>query len=113
MKSRIRFDSGIMTVQLFGDIDHHNARLIREQTDRLIHQKKPRELRLDLSSVGFMDSSGIGLIMGRYRLMGLYGGRLKAVNVPRELERLMLLSGLGTLDIIDYERQEMTSDSYQ
>lgn len=108
MKSRISFDNSIMTVQLCGEIDHHNARRIRETTDRLIQQKKPRELRLDLSAVDFMDSSGIGLIMGRYRLMGLYGGRLRAVNVPRELERLMLLSGLGALDIIDNERQEMT-----
>ena len=113
MKSRISFDNSIMTVQLFGEIDHHSARCIREQTDRLIQQKKPRELRLDLSSVSFMDSSGIGLIMGRYRLMGLYGGRLKTVNVPRELEKLMLLSGLGALDIIDNERQEMTDDNYQ
>ena len=112
MKCRISFDNRTMTVQLFGEIDHHSARLIREQTDRLIHQKKPRELRLDFSSVSFMDSSGIGLIMGRYRMMGLYGGYLKAVNVPRELEKLMLLSGLGTLDIIENKRHEMTSDSY-
>ena len=48
-----------------------------------------------------MDSSGIGLIMGRYRLMSLYGGIVRVVNVPDELERMMKLSGLSALDIME------------
>lgn len=101
MKSSVSLDEGVMTVRLSGEIDHHTARLIREETDRLIQQKRPRELRLDFSSVSFMDSSGIGLIMGRYRLMGLYGGYLHVVNVPEALEKLMILSGLGALNVIE------------
>lgn len=111
MNTKVSFEGNVMTVQLFGDIDHHNAKGIREQTDRLIQQKKPHELRLDFSSVSFMDSSGIGLIMGRYRLMGLYGGYLKVVNVPEALEKVMILSGLGALNIIIKERQETICDS--
>ncbi len=90
-----------ITVFLSGDIDHHTAREIREVTDSLIQTKKPSSLRLDFSAVSFMDSSGIGFIMGRYRMMTLYGGTVKAVNIPEELEKIMKLSGLGALNIIE------------
>lgn len=103
MNSRVRFDGRIMTVELSGEIDHHGAKSIREMTDSLIQQNRPSELHLDFSMVTFMDSSGIGLIMGRYRMMMLYGGVLRVVNVPQNLERIMIMSGLGALDI--FERQ--------
>lgn len=90
-----------MTVYLKGEIDHHTAKEMRENIDSLIQTKKPSMLRLDFSGVAFMDSSGIGLIMGRYRMMKLYGGEIKAVNVPKELERIMKLSGLGSLNVIE------------
>ena len=90
-----------MTIRLCGEIDHHAARAIREETDTLIQQKKPKELKLDFSQVSFMDSSGIGLIMGRYRMMSLYGGYLKVVNVPEALGKLMILSGIGALNVME------------
>ena len=90
-----------ITVYLSGDIDHHSARDMRESIDAAVQMKKPSLLRLDFSGVKFMDSSGIGLIMGRYRLMSLYGGIVRVVNVPDELERMMKLSGLSALDIIE------------
>lgn len=103
MYSRVGFDGSVMTVMLIGEIDHHSAKNVREETDALIQQMHPSELCLDFSGVSFMDSSGIGLIMGRYRMMMLYGGVLRVVNVPHDLERIMILSGLGALDI--FERQ--------
>ncbi len=103
MNSKIYFDGSIMTAELIGEIDHHSAKNARMEIDALIQQKKPAELRLDFSGISFMDSSGIGLIMGRYRMMLLYGGVLRVVNVPHDLERIMILSGLGALDI--FERQ--------
>ena len=48
-----------------------------------------------------MDSSGIGLIMGRYRTMKLYGGRLKVTEIPKGLRRMMELSGLSGLDVLE------------
>ena len=90
-----------ITAYLSGDIDHHSARDMRESIDAIVQMKKPSLLRLDFSGVKFMDSSGIGLIMGRYRLMALYGGIVRVVNVPDELERMMNLSGLSSLDIIE------------
>lgn len=101
MEPSISMDEDGLKVQLYGEIDHHTAKSIREATDILIQQKRPQTLRLDFAHVSFMDSSGIGLIMGRYRTMSLYGGTLKVTNVPEGLEKLMLLSGLGALHIIE------------
>ena len=65
MKDRVSFNGNEMSYVLSGELDHHSARLARENIDSLIQQKKPSVLRLDFSEVSFMDSSGIGLIMGR------------------------------------------------
>ena len=98
-----------ITAYLKGDIDHHSARSIREDIDALVQMKKPSLLKLDFSGVSFMDSSGIGLIMGRYRLMSLYGGMVRVVNVPEGLERMMNLSGLSALDIIERRGERIES----
>jgi len=101
LKDRVSITGNEITYVLSGELDHHSARLARESIDSLIQQKKPSVLRLDFSEVGFMDSSGIGLIMGRYRMTHLYGGTLKVVNIPEELERIMTLSGLKVLGVIE------------
>ena len=95
------FNSGRLTVYLSGDIDHHEARKIREYTDAIIQEKKPSDLHLNFASVHFMDSSGIGLIMGRYRIMQLYGGKVRVVSVPESLRKMMELAGLGSLDVLE------------
>ncbi len=98
-----------ITVYLTGDIDHHSARSIREDTDAVVQMKKPSVLNLDFSGVNFMDSSGIGFIMGRYRLMSLYGGSVRVVNVPEGLARMMNLSGLSALDIMERRGEKIES----
>ena len=74
MYPKISQSDNEMTVFLCGELDHHSAKKLREATDSLIQQKHPEKLRLNFSGVTFMDSSGIGFIMGRYRMMQLYGG---------------------------------------
>ena len=98
-----------ITVYLTGDIDHHSARGIREDTDAVVQMKKPSVLNLDFSGVNFMDSSGIGLIMGRYRLMSLYGGVVRVINVPESLAKMMNLSGLSALDIMERRGERIES----
>lgn len=83
-----------------GDIDHHSAREIREVIDAFLQEDKPDKLQLDFSKVQFMDSSGIGLIMGRYKLQKARGAALEVVNMPPSIDRLIRLSGLGALGII-------------
>lgn len=90
---------GCVVAVIEGDIDHHTAKDIRETVDEYIEKYSPLILKLDFSEVRFMDSSGIGLIMGRYKLMTSLRGKLRVVNVPKNLERMIKLSGLTTLGI--------------
>jgi len=90
-----------MLVLLGGELDHHAARSLREQIDTAVERAKPEKLRLDFRDVGFMDSSGIGLIMGRYRLMQLMGGSLVICGMSERIETMMRLAGLEKLDIWD------------
>ena len=74
MSVKIEHQDQVMTAYLEGEIDHHSARPIREQIDDEAQQSKPQMLLLDFGRVSFMDSSGIGLVMGRFRLMSELGG---------------------------------------
>ena len=78
-----------------------SAREMREAIDDTAQKVKPACLRLDFSQVPFMDSSGIGLIMGRYRLMQESGGRLLVRQVPRPLRKVMKVSGLDKLGVLE------------
>ena len=87
----------IMTVMINGDIDHHTARIIREQIDEKIEQSFPRQLIIDMKNVDFMDSSGIGLILGRYRIMLLYKGGVKIANANKQVSKVLKISGVDKL----------------
>lgn len=106
MYVQIVLAKGDLTAMLIGDIDHHTAREMRKEIDALVEKHHPTLLRLDFSAVQFMDSSGIGLIMGRYRLMKLIGGNVLVCNVPPHLKRLMDLSGVGSLGVLEYKGRE-------
>ncbi len=90
-----------MTVYLEGEIDHHNASFIREDIDSAIMTEKPEVLKLDFDNVTFMDSSGIGLVMGRYRTLSVYGGKLIVSNLSHQHYKIMKLSGLEKLATIN------------
>ncbi|MDR1467365.1 MAG: anti-sigma factor antagonist [Oscillospiraceae bacterium] len=85
---------------LEGDIDHHTAKAMREIIDDHITQKRPNTLYLDFGRVSFMDSSGIGLIMGRYKNIRLLGGKLWVVGTSSSMKRIIKLSGLGALGVM-------------
>lgn len=86
-----------VTAALSGEIDHHGAGEIRQKIDELIQRVEPEELILDFRNVTFMDSSGIGLVMGRYRVLQSFGGTLCLSNVPSPLKKVMRLAGLDRI----------------
>lgn len=94
---KIYNDGKRITAALSGDIDHHAAREIRTELDDVIAHSRPELLILDLRDVGFMDSSGIGLILGRSRAVRAVGGELLIKNARREISEVIRISGLGTL----------------
>lgn len=89
-----------LLVTLSGDIDHHIARDLRIQIDEEVTRLCPQVLCLDFREVTFMDSSGIGLVMGRYKLIQSMGGTLQVVNLSSHIRRVMILAGLDKLAII-------------
>jgi stage II sporulation protein AA (anti-sigma F factor antagonist) len=84
----------LLVITLYGEIDHHSAVGLREDLDALILRERPLRLVLDLSRIEFMDSAGLGLLMGRYRLMRELGGEM-AVDRPNErILKILRLSGM-------------------
>ena len=83
-----------VTVHLSGDLDHSAAMKIRQELDVLLADPGVRRLVFDLSGLGFMDSSGIGMMIGRYKMMTRRGGSVAVRPGSRQVDRLMELSGL-------------------
>ncbi len=93
---------GQLAVRIRGEIDHHTAVEVRQGIDTLLYERRPRRLVLDLSAVSFMDSSGLGLIMGRLSVMREFGGELVVWNPSREVLRIVTLAGMERLVRIEY-----------
>ena len=92
----------ILSIRIRGEIDHHTAAAIRQGIDATLFEKRPKTLILDLSAVGFMDSSGLGLIMGRYSVMKELGGEMTVWNPSPETRAILTLAGMERLVKILY-----------
>lgn len=101
MSVKFEVNGEVMVAYLSGDIDHHTARPIREQIDDEADKNMPSLLVLDFKDVSFMDSSGIGLVMGRYRLLSPRGCELAVTNPSPQIYKVMNLAGLGRLAKIE------------
>lgn len=86
-----------LTVKLIGELDHHSAERTRIMLDTLLHDVSVRELMLDLKELSFMDSAGLGVILGRYRTLSLRGGRLIVSGMSAPIDRIFRMSGLYAL----------------
>lgn len=86
-----------LTAYISGEIDHHTAKDIRKEIDINVEKLNPAELYLDFSKVDFMDSSGIGLVMGRYKLQSERGGKVFIQNPPPLIKKVMLVAGINKL----------------
>ena len=95
-----KFNNNVLTAYIKGEIDHDSAAKIRAHVDASVQSLKPKLLCLDFSRVGFMDSSGVGLVMGRYRTMKLLGGMLRVINIPDSVYRVFAMSGLEGLGVL-------------
>lgn len=86
-----------LVIEITEDIDHHVAERIRRKIDEQITRYMPRKTIFDFSRVTFMDSAGIGMIIGRYKMMKLIGGSLEIVNVGTQTKRILEMSGIGKI----------------
>ena len=79
---------------LSGEIDHHCAQPMRAEIDAKIDDLQPSVLVLDFAGVTFMDSSGIGVIMGRYKRIYMLGGEVCAVHTSERMKKILTMSGV-------------------
>lgn len=92
----------ILSIHIRGEIDHHTSSAIRTGIDSTLFERRPQKLILDLSGVSFMDSSGLGLIMGRYSVMKELGGEMAVWNPSPETRAILTLAGMDRLVRIEY-----------
>ncbi len=94
MQVRIKQYEKLFVVQIQGELDHHSAPALAKRLDALLSQHAVEELRLDLKTLSFMDSSGIGVLLGRYNRLHAKGGILSVCNPNATIDRIFRLSGL-------------------
>ncbi len=102
----IRKEKGMLSVALCGEIDHHSAVIVRSEIDGMIAEHRPERLVLDLSGIDFMDSSGIGLIMGRYAKMKAVGGELVVQRPNERIRRIFEMAGIERIVRIEEKGEE-------
>lgn len=83
-----------LLMEITEEIDHHFAENIRREADNEITRYMPRKVVFDFSNVSFMDSAGIGMIIGRYKMMKMLGGSLEMKNVSKSVKKIFEMSGI-------------------
>lgn len=99
----IEYSDNLLRVGIAGEIDHHSARGLREKIDEQLTKYRPTKLILDLDGICFMDSSGLGLILGRLESAREIGCTLELVNVSDRVMKILSLAGarrISTLSIM-------------
>jgi len=87
-------EKNTLVVKMYGDIDHHTSSEIKDKIDREFIRNNFKNILFDFSNVYFMDSSGIGMIIGRYKNVKAKGGNVMAIGIGKEIKRLFEISGL-------------------
>lgn len=98
-------EKGTLVIKLFGEIDHHGAVGVRSEIDTVIAQRRPERLALELSGIDFMDSSGIGLVMGRYAKMKAIGGELVVREPNARVKKIFNMAGLERIVRIEENKE--------
>jgi len=106
IEMRYEVQENCLTIFLPSELDHHNAEEIRRRADRLIEKHHIRCVIFDFEETNFMDSSGIGVIMGRYRMMNLLGGEVWAVHANERMKKILMMSGVSKIVQI-YEEEKV------
>ena len=95
-----------LTIYLPAEVDHHNAEEIKREADAVIDRNHIKYVIFDFEKTDFMDSSGIGVIMGRYKTICLIGGEVWAVHANMRIRKILTLSGVTKIMQI-YEEDEV------
>lgn len=84
----------VLTLKVTEEIDEHTTEKLRRKVDNEITRFLPRKVIFDFSNVNFMDSAGIGMLLGRYKVVKMLGGSLEVININRQVKKLFEMSGI-------------------
>lgn len=94
MEYSVRVCKQYLVINLPKELDHHSAEGIKDESDRIFARENVKHIIFDFKNTVFMDSSGIGVIMGRYKNAKFLGGTVGAVHVSERMKKIFLISGL-------------------
>ena len=109
MKVNHFLEDKLLFLEITEELDHHTVEKIRKRADYEIQRFMPKKVVFDFKNVGFMDSAGIGLIIGRYKTANLYGASVEIINVNKNVKKIFEMSGvLKIIPILDELSNEQT-----
>ena len=94
MESKFYEEDKLLVFKITDEIDDCNVQKIRRKADYEIERYMPRKVVFDFDSVTFMDSAGIGLIIGRYKFTNMLGGKLEVANLTQNVKKIFEMSGI-------------------
>ena len=97
METEYQKEDKVLILKIKEELDHHTVEKLRRKSDYEIERYIPRKVIFDFNNVTFMDSAGIGLILGRYKNISILGGKLEVVNVSTQVIKILDMSGLSRL----------------
>ena len=103
---RYQVEENCLTIYLPREVDHHNADEIRKEADAVISRNHIRYVIFDFDRTDFMDSSGIGIIMGRYKTVSLIGGEVWAIHTNERIRKILTFSGAAKI-MQSYEGEKL------
>lgn len=83
-----------LCIKMPKEVDHHNAGKITAQADEMICRSEVKNLIFDFSDTEFMDSSGVGIILGRYKKITCFQGKVYAIHANLQIRKILHMSGL-------------------
>ncbi|MHA0855517.1 anti-sigma F factor antagonist [Paenibacillus sp. CMAA1364] len=110
LKMEMEHHRQVLIVRFSGELDHHTANHVRTKLDEAIHTRQTEHIVLSLKDLQFMDSSGIGVILGRYKLIKSKSGRMAVCDVNPAVYRLLQMSGmLKIMNVYESENDALSS----
>ena len=110
MESFYSKETKILTIIFTEEIDQHVADKIRREIDDEIERYIPRKTIFDFNNISFMDSSGIGMIIGRYKLAKILGCSTEIINVNKSIKKIFEMSGVSRIIYITEKRKSRCND---
>ena len=110
MEIKLDVKKNVLTASLSGELDHHTAKEVKDVIEEVIKNREVKNLLFEFSHLTFMDSSGIGVIVGRYKLIASLGGQVVICGATGNIKKLLYVSGIDKIiNIFDNQNEAYMS----